>query len=149
LNQNSFRNKISEEISRSNETKLPMNLVLIALDQYSSLEDSNKKSKVFDYVITKISAQLKNYDTLGRVNDDVIGAIIINKDLNQTKQIFERIRQHMAAQFIDIDKDKVIVTISVGIAMAKPNDTFDGLTLDATAAFHQAQAYSNCIKIFQ
>ncbi|MPM81887.1 hypothetical protein SDC9_128944 [bioreactor metagenome] len=92
---------------------------------------------------------MKPFDIVGKVNSDVIGIILINRDANQSKLLLERIRQQFATQFFDVETEKLLITISVGIATTRINDTFETFTSNATMALHQAQKRSNCVQVFE
>ena len=149
FSENAFRSKITAEVSRSNETKQSVSLALFALDKSASSDDANKKAKVFDSVINAINQQLKSFEFVGRVNNDVIGIILINRDQVQAKLLLERIRQQIATQFIDFFDERLVVTVSIGMAAIRPNDTFETFTSNATIALYQAQRRSNCVQIFE
>jgi diguanylate cyclase (GGDEF)-like protein len=148
LTEKFLKNRISEEILRANETQQMISLALISLDRYSSFDNLNKKSKIFEHIIAILKKQLKNFDVIGRVNADTIGVIFVNKDANQAKLLLERVRQQIATQFIDIDTEKMVITISAGIASIQANDSFNNFTSNATIALQTAQNRSNYIQIF-
>jgi diguanylate cyclase (GGDEF)-like protein len=148
MTERAFRERLSEEIMRANDTKQNVTLSLISLDKYESIEDDSKKSAVFEQIIANIRAELKSFEFIGRVNSDVIGVVLIGRDGLQAKLLLERIRQHIATQFFEIDGNKLVITISAGIATNKPQDTFDKWTSNATAALRHAQQRSNCVHLF-
>ena len=149
LNNKALQTRIKEELARFIDTNSTISMVLISLDKYSSFEDKNKKNKIINYLISECRNYLKSYDIIGRVNDDVIGIININKDANQVKLYVERVRHQIATKFIEINSEKVVLTVSAGIVTAMPGDTFDTFTTNATIALQNAQTRGNYIQIFQ
>jgi diguanylate cyclase (GGDEF)-like protein len=149
LTESTFKNRISQEVLRSNEAKQVISLALISLDKYASSEDTNKKTKIFDYIISTANQQLKPYEIIGRVKNDVIGIVMLNRDQLQAKLTLERIRQQIATQYIEFFDDKLVVTVSIGIATIRPNDTFETFTSNATVALYQAQKRTNCVQVFE
>jgi len=149
LTEITFKQKILQEVLRSNEVKQSVSLALISLDKNSSFEDENKKNKIFDYIISTVNQQLKPYEIIGRVKSDVIGIVMVNRDSVQSKLALERIRQQIATQYIEFLDEKLVVTVSIGIAAIRPNDTFESFTSNATVALYQAQKRSNCVQVFE
>jgi diguanylate cyclase (GGDEF)-like protein len=147
--ENSFRERVNEEFVRASDTNTSISLALIALDKYSSLEEANKKNQILDYVINVILKHIKPFEIIGRVNSDVLGIILINRDSNQSKLLLERIRQQIATQFINVGNEKLVVTLSAGIATNLHNDTFDTFTSNATIALRHAQKRSNSVYFFE
>ncbi len=149
LNNKALKLRIEEELLRASDTHQTLSLSLISLDKYSALDDRDKKNKVMNYLIGECRKYLKKYDIMGRVNDDVIGIVNINQDAGQAKLYLERIRHLIATQFVEINSEKMVLTISAGIATASSNDTFDTFATNATAALQIAQARANFIQIYQ
>jgi len=149
LTESTFKKRISQEVLRANEDKQTISLALISLDKYSSAEDASKKTKIFDYIISIANQQLKPFEIIGRVKNDVIGVVMINRDQMQSKLALERIRQQIATQYIDFFDDRLVVTVSIGVAAIRPNDTFETFTSNATVALYQAQKRTNCVQIFE
>ncbi len=149
LNNKALQSRIKEELSRAKDANTTISLTLISLDKYSTFEDKNKKNKVINYLIAECRNYLKSYEIIGRVNDDVIGIININQDANQVKLYVERIRHQIATKFIEINSEKIVLTISAGIITATTDDTFDTFTTNATIALQNSQKRGNNIQIFQ
>jgi diguanylate cyclase (GGDEF)-like protein len=144
-----FRERLNLEFLRAAEFKNHISLVLVGLDKYASLDEANKKFQMFDHIINFIGKQLKPFEIIGRVNSDVLGIILIERSDDQSKLLFERIRQQIATKNIMISNEEHFITISAGIASTKQNDTFDTFTSNATRALRHAQERTNCVHLFE
>lgn len=150
LNNKALKNRIQEELVRNQEVEQKLSLVLISLDKYSAFNDINKKNKIINYLINEIRKHLKKYEIIGRINEDVIGILNINQDAEQVRHYVERVRHQIATKFVEINGQKIVLTISAGIVTAVKSDTFESFTTNATIALHKAQERGgNALQIYQ
>jgi diguanylate cyclase (GGDEF)-like protein len=149
LTETSLRNRILEEYNKAIDTNSKITFALISLDKYAALEDAHKKSIIFNKIIELVRANIKQYELIGRINSDVLGVILFNRNTNQSKPIFERIRQQLATRYIDIDNEKLAFTISVGLAQLNPKNTFDDFISNATTALKKAKENKNYVQVFE
>jgi len=149
LTEKAFKNRVHEEYLKAIDTKQNLIIVFIALDKYDTFVDAEKKTKIFQSIIDNIKQNTKKYELIGRVNPDIIGLLLYNRETNQVKLTIERIRQKLATKYINYKDEKISATISVGIAELKHNDTFEVFTANATTALRHAQKKSNYIEIYE
>jgi len=122
---------------------------LISLDKYAALEDAKKKSMIFNRIIEVIRANIKNYEVIGRVNNDVLGVILFNRNTNQSKPIFEKIRQQLATKYFEFDNEKLAFTVSIGLAHINPKNSFDDFISNTTTALRKAEEHTNYVQVFE
>ena len=149
LNNRGLKEKISEELIRCNDTKQLLTLTLITLDKYAAFEDVNRKNKVLSYLINECSQYLKPYDAIGKVTNDIIGLVSIGKEAIQLKHIMEELKNKISTNYIEINGEKIFITISVGIVTATEKDNFETFTTNASYALQHAQSRGgNIVQIF-
>ena len=149
LTETTFKTRILEEFNKAADINSKLTFALVSLDKYTTLEDAKKKTIIFNKIIEVIRANIKSYEIIGRVNSDVIGVILFNRNTNQSKPIFEKIRQQLATRYFEIDNEKIAFTISVGLAHTNPKNSFDDFIANVTAALRKAEEHTNYVQIFE
>lgn len=136
LNRQTFIGKISEEISRSRRTRLPISLVQIAVDQYGQLSSSYGQDEA--QVVLKTAARIlekhsRVNDIIGRTGVDEFGLLLPHTGKQGAMIKAERLRRI----FESADFGKVLagfsnLTISLGVS------EYPGLVRDAEELLQSA-----------
>ena len=149
LTETSLKSRILEEFNKAQDTNSKLTFALVSLDKYAALEDIKKKTMIFNKIIEVIRSNIKNYEIIGRINSDVLGIILFNRNTSQSKPIFEKIRQQLATRYFDFDNEKLAFTISVGLAHTNPKNSFDEFVSNVTVALRKAEEHTNYVQVFE
>ncbi len=122
-----FRERLSEEVKRSQQTGVPLVLIMSDIDDFKSLNDTYGHL-AGDAILQKIVAVLRDgvrgTDIVARYGGEEFAILLLETPMDAGKQVAERLRQAIAAQtFQDIDASRR-VTISMGVACF-PGDAAD------------------------
>ncbi|TDL41128.1 EAL domain-containing protein [Arthrobacter nitrophenolicus] len=96
-----------------------------------------------DTILMLLGERLKTFirsgDTVGRFGGDEFVIVCENLMLRGARTLAERIRQSTRQPF-DVDGRKIYLNVSVGIALAGPEDTAESMLQGADAAMYRAKS---------
>jgi two-component system cell cycle response regulator len=87
----------------------------------------------------RMRAALRNRDELGRFGGEEFIVVLINTPLKMAREVAERVRVRVAAEPIRHGDLDIPITISQGLAVAKPGDTAEALIDRADRALYRAK----------
>ena len=152
LNTPAFRQRLNEEILKSFDLKYHLSLCLIEIDKYKSFDPKIHEERLqlaLLHVIEIIQKKLKPYDILGRAASNIFGIILINMNLDKAKIWAEKLRNEIAQSTIKIGKDSFNVTISIGIATVRTNESTDDILDNAGKVLNISKQRTNTITVFE
>lgn len=130
---------ITSEFSRMSRSKLPFGVILIDLDDFKQLNDQyghNFGDQVLVEMCSKIKSQLRANDLLGRWGGEEFIVICDNLNKDGLIQVAEKIRKVVEqTQF----HKSITITISLGMTIAKDEDTINSLTKRADDGLYQSK----------
>jgi two-component system, cell cycle response regulator len=114
-------------LRRAAEDDKPTTFVMIDIDHFKSVNDTYGHAvgdEVLKAVGERMQRSLRGSDTLSRMGGEEFGAILNNADSSSSLPVAERLRQIVSATPIKIshEKGEVTVTVSLGMATAKPGE---------------------------
>ncbi len=119
-----FMKFLRMEIKRSKRTKLPLALLMIDVDKFKKVNDNYGHlagDKVLKLIAQIINSSKREIDIAGRYAGDEFCIILLNTTKEQAMLTAERIRKKTSATPILINKDKISVTLSIGVAIFEQN----------------------------
>lgn len=90
-------------------------------------------------VVEIVTAELREYDSFGRLGGDEFLIIAPNIETATHKHLFERITRSIAANKFKASKEDISITISMGVASAKMDRSEDQMLCMADEAMYQAK----------
>lgn len=141
LNAFSFKDRVTSDLHKSLQLKVPGALALVRIDDFleqESLFDGNPLPKVLTSVAEIISNEMTPLTTLGRISEKVFGVYFFN---STTKDIFlwaEKLRVKIARKPIAVVSKQTTYTVSVGIASAAGKANVDEIIYNAELALQKA-----------
>lgn len=141
LNAFSFKDRVTSDLHKSLQLKVPGALALVRIDDFleqESLFDGNPLPKVLTSVAEIISNEMTPLTTLGRISEKVFGVYFFN---STTKDIFlwaEKLRVKIARKPIAVVSKQTTYTVSVGIASAAGKTNVDEIIYNAELALQKA-----------
>lgn len=145
---------LEKEINRARRENLPMAILMIDIDKFKEVNDS-QGHYIGDLVLKKIVSILKNnlrnYDEICRYGGDELLVILPNCNKAKTEIIAERLRKKVHDQEITTDTASVNITLSLGGASTENNPsstTSEALILASDEALLEAKNKGrNCVVI--
>jgi two-component system cell cycle response regulator len=150
-NRRYIEHRLLEEIGRSDRHGHALSCLYIDIDHFKQINDTfghQRGDEVLRIVATRIKAELRSSDALGRFGGEEFVALLIDTELNDSAYVAERIRTGIAEQPLTLSSGKELaVTLSIGIAALddsdrdKPAETIaQKLIMNADHALYRAKA---------
>lgn len=92
--------RLDEEIKRAVTYRRPCGFVLFRMDNYYDLQKELglvKAEKVFKRVVNEIKSNIRPIDIIGRIGEDKVGVILIEKNKRQSKEIASRLKERISS----------------------------------------------------
>lgn len=148
-NRRYFESRCREEISHAQRHDLPLACMFLDLDRFKSINDSlghHAGDEVLRNVARLIKLQLRSNDIIARYGGEEFVVLLPQTDIEQARDIAERIRFTVAAlPFQPLPDESLMVTISIGVTMLPAALTEDAgilaqsIVSAADAALYQAK----------
>ncbi|MGE0491997.1 MAG: diguanylate cyclase [Vulcanimicrobiota bacterium] len=135
--------RMKEEVRRGRRYTYPVSLILVDIDRFAGVAEQLGQ-EFAEGVLREIAEVLREAtretDVPARVEGDDFGVLLVHSDRNNAKVIGERIRSEVAGREFGVGRNRVRLTVSVGVA-GVPHDatTDEHLRLRAHGALEQAQ----------
>ena len=127
--------------------------VMADVDYFKTVNDTYGHlvgDKVLIEVARRMRAALRDVDSIGRYGGEEFLLILNGANLEIARHVTERIREHVAAQPINMQGLEVKVTLSLGVSVAKPDEPADELISRADKALYAAKsAGRNQVQFFE
>ena len=145
-NHGEFRQRLAEEIARSERYKAPVSLALLDVDNFQELNERHghrKGDELLRQVATCVRASLRATDVGARYGGDEIAVILPETDREGALMAAEKVRATVAGRDYLVDATTgatVLLTVSIGLASV-PSDaaTPDALVAAVEEALSEAK----------
>jgi diguanylate cyclase (GGDEF)-like protein len=104
----------------------PLATLMVDVDNFKAVNDTLGHAagdRVLESVATTCRDALRDIDLIGRYGGDEFMVLLVETELDEARNIAERLRQSVAQAPVRIDPGPVSVTISVGIAILTEDST--------------------------
>lgn len=141
LNADTFKERLSSDLIKSEQLKIPGALALIKIDDFleqESLFDGNPFPKVLSTISESIAKEMTPLNLLGRLDEKVFAVYFFN---STTKDVFiwaEKLRVKIARKPIAVVTKQTTYTISVGVASTTNKLDVDEVIHNADLALQKA-----------
>jgi len=134
--------ELQQAIIKTQAEQAPLCIVMADIDHFKSVND-NHGHLAGDGVLKEVASRIKNslrgFDIVGRYGGEEFLLILNRADLQTARMVAERIRSRIAATPIDLPETLLDVTISMGVAMVKPDEDVNSLVERADKALYNAK----------
>ncbi len=92
--------RLDEEIKRAVTYRRPCGFILFRIDNYYSLQKDLglvETEKVFKKIVNEIKSNMRPIDIIGRIGEDKIGIILIEKNKRQSKEIASFLKEKISS----------------------------------------------------
>lgn len=147
-NRRSVLREFERRLAEFKRYAIPLGLLFVDIDEFKRVNDTYGHA-VGDRVLVAVGQTLKNalrgMDTVCRWGGEEFLALLPRVDEPTFRSVAERMRRFVEASPIPLPEGTLKVTISVGGALAAPNDTLNSLVSRAdTMMFKAKQRGRNC-----
>jgi diguanylate cyclase (GGDEF)-like protein len=142
--------RLAEEIARARRQAYRLSCMYIDIDHFKQVNDAHGHQAgddVLREVASRIKAELRMSDALGRFGGEEFVVLLIDADLDSASMVAHRIRASVANQpFLLADGQGLAVTVSIGVAALDDferehaiEDVAQQLVAQADGALYQAK----------
>lgn len=126
----------------------PFGLFFVDVDHFKQVNDEyghEVGDKALIMLSKTLQNALRNVDTVCRWGGEEFLVVVPKVDSATLQRVGERMRRFVEASSLPVEGGELTFTVSVGGAMARPEDTLEELTARADAMMYKAkQAGRNC-----
>ena len=143
-NLRAFKEQADTMLAYTRRHGLPLCALMLDIDHFKQINDSHGHAvgdRVLQAVATQLKTTLREADLCGRLGGEEFGVLLAGADLNEARQIAEKLRMAIQAIALPVNDTTLHVTISVGVAEAAatcPDTTI--LLAQADAAMYRAKS---------
>ncbi|MBI2920025.1 MAG: GGDEF domain-containing protein [Planctomycetes bacterium] len=118
-NKRFLEDTLNREVARSQRHKRPLSVAMLDLDHFKKINDTYGHL-AGDAVLREICRRLKTLvgadEVLARYGGEEFVAVLPEAGVEQAREFAERMRELAAEKPVEVDGQKIAVTISVGVA---------------------------------
>jgi diguanylate cyclase (GGDEF)-like protein len=132
------------ELARVQRFRRPAAILLLDLDHFKIINDTHGHA-AGDAVLKTFAKTtrdaLRKVDRLGRIGGEEFAVLLPGSDIDEARRFAERLRERVAERKTSIAHHRVVVTVSIGIAIMRPADLGPRAVLQrADVALYRAKA---------
>ncbi len=154
LNRRAILDRLQEELSRANRYGDILAIGMIDVDHFKIINDRyghQTGDDVLCSIVQILKKSFRTYDTLGRIGGEEFLAIAPVKQEADGLSVFHRALINIAETSIPTRSGNLSVTVSIGVAAAKADNSIDEILASADNALYQSKktGRNNVSYIFQ
>ena len=144
LRRHAFLQAATEEIRRALRYRRPLSVLVFDLDHFKQVNDRwghGGGDVVLAAVARRVKLTLRPSDSAARTGGEEFAVLCPESGLEQARVLAERLRQAVANDPVRLGKDRVLVTVSVGVAEFQgEGDSLQAMMTAADEALYRAKA---------
>lgn len=140
-NRRQFEIRLKQEYASATRQKHPLCAMMTDIDFFKSINDTYGHAvgdKVLKSVANVIKEQLREYDIPSRYGGEEFCILLPQTRIEEANIVAQRLRAAVEKNIID-EKQKISVTISIGLSQLKEGDTAEDLYKRADKALYEAK----------
>jgi len=138
-------------LERAKSEAAPLCVIMADLDHFKNINDTHGHlvgDEVLRIAASRMIAGARGDDEICRYGGEEFLFILQNTDIAGGAEVAERVRLRINDDEMHVSKKNLLVSISLGVALAREEDTVDTLIERADAALYTAKfAGRNCVRI--
>ncbi|MBP2290796.1 GGDEF domain-containing protein [Azospirillum rugosum] len=142
FNRRAFFRHAEREIARARRTGEPLALLLLDLDRFKRINDRfghQAGDELLRAFAETVTARLRKSDLFGRYGGEEFCLLLPNTDRTGARTLAEGLRVDFARRAVDFDGQRIIASVSIGIAECGSSADLDTALADADTALYQAK----------
>ncbi|PKG57781.1 GGDEF domain-containing protein [Shewanella sp. Choline-02u-19] len=152
-NRRAFDEEVISHMDTFNQQEFKSSLLVVDIDHFKKFNDVHGHligDKVLTYVAQALKQSVKGDDFVARYGGEEFVILLHNTGIAEAKIVAENLRKKIAQRNLTIGKEKKLplgnITVSVGCASLKFNDSKDSYFIRADEALYRAKsAGRNCV----
>lgn len=145
------RFSLEQALEQSSSDGQPLCIMMADVDHFKQINDTYGHlagDEVLRIVAARMLSVARSGDEVGRYGGEEFLFILENTELDASHDVAERVRAHVSGDTIQSGEAALDVTVSIGLAQARPNETVNSLIERADAALYAAKAAGrNCVRV--
>ena len=132
----------SREIKLANRHKSPLSLLIVDIDHFKKVNDTlghRNGDRTLQQVVNSIQHSLRETDQIFRYGGEEFVALLNNTDSENAWLTAERIRTKIATTPIELDREEILISVSIGVSSLTINDSEDQFFERADKALYKAK----------
>ncbi|MFN2309780.1 MAG: GGDEF domain-containing protein [Gammaproteobacteria bacterium] len=150
-NRASLLPQLAQALSEALRKARPLCVIMSDLDRFKPVNDTyghQAGDLVLRDTAVRLRTALRDFDLVGRYGGEEFIAVLLDTRLETALQVAERVRRRVGGFPYAIDATDLHVTLSQGIAQARPGDNVDTLIQRADTALYAAKAAGrDCVRV--
>ncbi|HHI92043.1 MAG TPA: diguanylate cyclase [Gammaproteobacteria bacterium] len=150
-NRKTIIDELERALQQPPQAHHPVVAIMADIDHFKTVNDTHGHlvgDKVLIEVSNRIRSALRNFDEVGRYGGEEFLLVLNGANLTTSKNVAERIREHVSSQPVNLQGLEIQASISLGVAAARPGETADSVLARADRALYAAKAAGrNCVII--
>ena len=141
-NRRQFEVRLKQEIATTKRQKNPLCAMMVDIDFFKKVNDTYGHASgdaVLRTVASIIKEHLRESDIPSRYGGEEFAVLLPYTHIEEAKIVGERLRKAVETTPIPIDKKNINVTISMGLAEFRPQETGEDLFKRADSALYEAK----------
>jgi len=152
LTRKNFIRRLIEEVQRANDFSVDLALVMVSVDRMNEHIEKYGRD-AFDLILQELACLIKGsvrtYDVIGRIDFNCFAILLVNTTTNEASLWAEKMRKNIASHVISINSKNLSVTVSLGVAGAKPSISDLELVENANRVLQKAiDAGGNIVRVY-
>jgi diguanylate cyclase (GGDEF)-like protein len=147
-----FLRVIDQEISRAEDFEADLSYVSVAVDDIAAHQSRYGRDGV-DAILARVAQMLRDnirgYDTIGRMDADRFGLLLVQTPASDAYLWAEKIRKQIAGQVITLGDTSLAVTVSAGVCGLTEGMSKEQLIAGTSAVLHRAiEDGGNLVRVY-
>jgi diguanylate cyclase (GGDEF)-like protein len=143
-----FKVRLEQELARAKRYKSDVALALLDIDHFKTVNDSHGHpagDAVLATIADLVSAGVRSTDVVSRYGGEEFGILLVHAGAAEAQIITNRIRERVQKHAFEVhqlgqaDSHQLAVTVSIGVAQMKAEDTPQSLLERTDAALYEAK----------
>jgi two-component system, cell cycle response regulator len=122
-NRRYFEETLEREVSRSRRYERSLSLVMFDVDHFKQVNDRHGHlagDHVLKQLASLLQPRIRREDVFARYGGEEFGLLLPELDATGARQLAEKVRGLVEAHHFEFDRNMIPVTVSIGVAMLKP-----------------------------
>jgi diguanylate cyclase (GGDEF)-like protein/PAS domain S-box-containing protein len=142
---------LASRLAESQRNAWPLALFFVDLDKFKQINDRfghHAGDQILKMVAQTLVNTVRSYDSVTRWGGEEFVIMAINVNAEYLSRIAEKLRLFVEKSALTLGTQNLGVTISIGAALARPEDTVETLTRRADELMYRCkQTGGNCVRI--
>lgn len=135
-------NELKNALQQPSQKDRPVAAIMADIDFFKQVNDTHGHQvgdKVLIEIASRIRSELRDFDEIGRYGGEEFLLVLNGADANTAQHVAERVRKHVSNQPINLQGLEIKSSISLGVAVARPDEQSDTLLARADKALYSAK----------